>query len=115
MNQSEVSPLQVLVVDDELQTLQSCKIVLRASGIENVICCDDSREVMSLLHKYEIGVILLDLTMPSLPGEELLPMIREEFPYIVWKINEVLHAPQGALLALKASPTLPQGGDVHRV
>lgn len=75
-------PLKVLVVDDEPQTLQSCRIVLRSSGIENVVCCDNSLEVMEILHKNEVGVVLLDLTMPTLSGEELLPMIREEFPNI---------------------------------
>jgi len=81
---SELTPtsLPVLVVDDEIQTLQSCTIVLRASGIPSVLCCQDSRQVMDLLSRQEIGVLLLDLSMPHITGDELLPLIREEYPEI---------------------------------
>ncbi|MBN1900240.1 sigma-54-dependent Fis family transcriptional regulator [Candidatus Sumerlaeota bacterium] len=74
--------LPVLVVDDEAQTLNSCRIVLRSSGISNVICCQDSQRVMDILSQHDVGVILLDLSMPHLSGTDLLPLIREEFPAI---------------------------------
>ena len=81
---SELTPtsLPVLVVDDEAQTLQSCRIVLRAGGIASVLCCQDSRQVRTLLSEREIGVLLLDLSMPYISGDELLPRIREEYPEI---------------------------------
>lgn len=74
--------LQVLVVDDEIQTLHSCRIVLRSSGINNVICCQDSRQVMDILSRQKVGVMLLDLSMPHISGSDLLPRIREEYPAI---------------------------------
>ncbi|HWQ09488.1 MAG TPA: sigma-54 dependent transcriptional regulator, partial [Holophaga sp.] len=40
----------------------------------------DSREVMSLLARNDIGVVLLDLTMPHVTGEEILRRINEDFP-----------------------------------
>jgi DNA-binding NtrC family response regulator len=74
--------LPALVVDDESQTLHSCRIVLRLSGINNVICCQDSRQVLNILSSQEIGVMLLDLSMPHISGNDLLPKIREEHPEI---------------------------------
>lgn len=72
----------VLLVDDEIQTLNSFEMTLRSANINNVIRCDDSREVISLLSGREIGVMLLDLIMPNLSGEVLLPEINREFPEV---------------------------------
>ena len=80
MAESIGTSLPVMVVDDEERTLYSCRIVLRTNGIPNVICCQDSREVMNLLSENEMGVLLLDLSMPHLSGEELLAGIGEEYP-----------------------------------
>ena len=82
MSESNQNQLPVLVVDDEVQTLHSCRIVLRSAGISRIICCEDSRKVIDFLYKEEIGVVLLDLSMPHISGDELLPRIREEYPAI---------------------------------
>lgn len=78
---SEAHPASpVLIVDDEVQTLQSCKIVLKAHGITNVITESDSRNVLPLLHTGQpVSVMLMDLTMPHINGRELLSKIRPEF------------------------------------
>ena len=70
--------LPVLLVDDEPQALNSFETVLRSARIENSIQCRDSREVLPLLSKREIELILLDLRMPHLSGEELLPVLTSE-------------------------------------
>ena len=72
----------VMLVDDEVQALDSFEMVLRSANMNNFIRCDDSREVMPLLASQEIDVILLDLRMPHLSGEELLTMIYSGFPEI---------------------------------
>ena len=82
MNKYEKKTSSVLVVDDEVQTLQSCSIVLRTSAVPGVICCNDSREVMSLISDNLISVILLDLSMPYISGQDLLKKIVEEYPEI---------------------------------
>ena len=46
--------LPVLMVDDELQALNSFENVLRSARINNCILCQDSREVIPLLSKQEI-------------------------------------------------------------
>ncbi|MDD2271009.1 MAG: sigma-54 dependent transcriptional regulator [Desulfuromonadaceae bacterium] len=73
----------VLLVDDEPAWLRSLSLALESTlGITNVLLCNDSREVMSILERQEIGLILLDLTMPHLSGEELLTTIGEQYPDI---------------------------------
>jgi len=72
----------VLLVDDEDQFLQSGSFSLRTSGISNVEKCNDSRKVLSILRKKHYSVIILDLMMPHVNGDDLLPEIAMEFPGI---------------------------------
>lgn len=73
----------VLLVDDEPAWLRSLSLALESnSGITNVVLCKDSREVMGILERQNIGLVLLDLTMPHLSGEELLTLIGEQYPDI---------------------------------
>ncbi|MGD2100218.1 MAG: sigma-54 dependent transcriptional regulator [Desulfobacterales bacterium] len=50
--------------------------------MNHFIRCHDSRDVMPLLASQEIDVMLLDLRMPHISGEELLPMITADYPEI---------------------------------
>jgi two-component system nitrogen regulation response regulator GlnG len=72
----------ILIVDDEYYILLNLSGILKANGIDNVLTCQDSREVMTILAGGEIAVLLLDLTMPHLSGQELLRRIREDYPQI---------------------------------
>jgi two-component system, NtrC family, nitrogen regulation response regulator GlnG len=77
-----VSALSVLLVDDDPQVLHSASIVLRTSGVAQVITVEDSRAVMPLLAEQEVGVLVLDLTMPHLSGQALLEQVAGEYPDI---------------------------------
>jgi two-component system response regulator HydG len=78
------TPTYVLLVDDETQTLLSFSILLKSSGLTNVITIEDSREVMPFLEESRdsVAVMVLDLSMPFVSGKELLPKARREFPEI---------------------------------
>ncbi|KJV06445.1 sigma-54-dependent transcriptional regulator [Methylocucumis oryzae] len=82
MPYQSISSLPVLLVDDEPQLLHSASLVLRASGITHVIMLDDSRAVLPLLAQQAVGVVILDLTMPYITGQELLNQIAAEHPEI---------------------------------
>ncbi len=83
----------VLLVDDEIQFLQSASFSLKSAGINNIITCNDSREVMKILETTTPALILLDIMMPYVTGKELLPLICGKFPglhiIIMTAINEV--------------------------
>lgn len=80
MDMERFPSFSVLIVDDEEYVLNSLSGVLESGGITNIICTRDSREVLDLLYSREVGVVLLDLTMPHLTGQELLPLIHLDFP-----------------------------------
>ena len=72
----------VLIVDDESLMLRSMSMALRSEGINNLILCEDARKVLKILREKDIEVILLDLIMPYISGEELLVQIKQDFPDI---------------------------------
>jgi len=80
MHATTYPELPVMVVDDEAQALTSFELTLRSASMNHFICCQDSREVMSVLARQEIEIMLLDLWMPHLSGEELLRQITSDFP-----------------------------------
>lgn len=77
------SPIHpILVVDDETSALDSIEIALNSAGFSNVITCDDSRKVMETLRGRNVSMVLLDLVMPFVSGEQLIIQIKKEFPEI---------------------------------
>ena len=74
---SELSPaFGILLVDDEPAWLRALGLTLeRAAGLTHLLTCTDARQVMEILDASDVGVVLLDLTMPHLSGEELLARI----------------------------------------
>jgi len=80
MKETTYPELPVMVVDDEAQALTSFELTLRSAGIANFICCQDSRDVMPMLTRREIEIMLLDLWMPHLSGDELLRRITVDHP-----------------------------------
>ncbi len=80
MKETIYPELPVMVVDDEAQALTSFELTLRSASMNNFICCQDSREVMSVIARQEIEIMLLDLWMPNLSGEELLRQITVDYP-----------------------------------
>ena len=71
----------LLLVDDEEPWLRSLTFsLLSAASISNVLTCQDGREVMGILERHDVGLVLLDLTMPHFQGEDLLTQIRTCHP-----------------------------------
>jgi len=83
MNEKKPSnSLPILVIDNDEDFLNSIEFILLSNGIPDVKCCSDSRDVMRLLEKKKYSLILLDLRMPYVSGEELLPKIVSDYPDI---------------------------------
>ena len=80
MDVTEFPSRPVLLVDDEEQFLFSVSFALKAQGIEHIVQCNDSREVLPILSKGDFSVVVLDMLMPGISGRDLLPRILGEFP-----------------------------------
>ncbi len=63
----------ILLVDDEEVAL---------AVYSNLVACQDSREVLPILSIQPISLVLLDLSMPFITGQELLEQIKEEYPAV---------------------------------
>ena len=73
----------VLLVDDEAPWLRTLSMTLEGQGgLTRLLTCRDGREVQGILAREDVGLILLDMTMPHLSGEQLLTLLREEHPDI---------------------------------
>ncbi len=68
----------ILVIDDEEAILLSIDTTLQLAGINNVLTCADSRQVMAIIKQRPPSVILLDLNMPHVDGEAILDQITSQ-------------------------------------
>jgi DNA-binding NtrC family response regulator len=82
MNTRPIPAHPILIVDDEAAILLSVDTVLQMAGLNNILTCQDSRQVMHLLASRPVEAMLLDLNMPHLDGRELLQQINQAFPEI---------------------------------
>ena len=97
-----VQPPPVLLVDDDPQFLLSSGTLLRAAGVEPVLTTEDSRKVLPILAGRDVGVLVLDLSMPHLSGEELLKKVREEFPHLPVIVMTGLNEVETAVSCMRA-------------
>jgi len=75
--------LPILLVDDERPWLRSLSLALeRVAGLNNILTCQDSRQVLDILRREPVSLVLLDLNMPHLSGNELLVAIHQTYPDI---------------------------------
>lgn len=79
LRQSERSPRNILVVDDEYMNIRMVQHILKDEPDLSVIGAKTKEETFSALEEQEIHLILLDLRMPDVDGFELYRMIREKY------------------------------------
>jgi len=86
----------ILIVDDDSELLKTFNATLSSAGFNNTLLCNDSRKIFKILEKNEISLIILDLIMPHLRGDELLEQIMPIYPQvpviIVSGVNDVSSA-----------------------
>lgn len=103
MDEPLFPPWPLLLVDDELPFLRSLTMTLRRTGgFNHLLSCADSRQVMQTLENHKVSVVLLDLTMPHLSGEELLAQILGEWPQLPVIVLSGLNQVDTAVRCMKA-------------
>ena len=102
MNETAYPAFSILLVDDEPDWLGSLALTLEScAGITNITTCNDSRQVLTILAEGRIRLVLLDLTMPYLSGEELLGQIAERYPEVVAIVVSGLNQVETAVRCMK--------------
>lgn len=72
---------KILLIEDEMLTAKNVKAAFELNGIETEIA-EDGETGLKLLRENEYDLILLDLKMPKMSGEEVLREVRKIRPYI---------------------------------
>lgn len=74
--------MKVLVVDDSHFNLSVAKRYLEdIPEISQILLCDDSRQVKSIVDEYGIDILISDVMMPALTGFDLLALFRADKKY----------------------------------
>ena len=68
---------RILVVDDDLDILESTALVLRSEGYE-VRTVDRGAEVIAAARRERPGLVLLDMRMPDMSGIEVCSALKED-------------------------------------
>jgi len=73
----------VMVVDDEKTVLEVMAEIIHDLGYQ-VLTADSGRQAINLFEKYKdkIGLVILDLVMPQVSGEDVFHTLREMNPDI---------------------------------
>ncbi|MBN2245933.1 MAG: response regulator [Candidatus Aminicenantes bacterium] len=67
--------VNILIVDDRPENLLSLESILEAPGI-NLIKANSGNEALSLVLKYDIALVILDVQMPDMDGFETAELMR---------------------------------------
>ena len=77
---SDLEKVNILLVDDQPAKLMTYEVVLEGLR-ENLIKAASAREALDRLLRFDVAVVLMDVSMPDLDGFQLASMIREHPRY----------------------------------
>lgn len=81
-NPTPAQPPTILLVDDEEQILFSSSLTLKRHGFPRILTLSEAAPVIPTLEQEEISLVVLDLCMPDISGQDLLQQISYRFPHI---------------------------------
>lgn len=72
--------INVLIVDDEQIVREGLKYVIDWNALGFCICAEagNGKDAIEMIHKYQPGLVLLDIRMPGMYGTELMGKVRAE-------------------------------------
>src|SRR5947209_4198508 len=68
----------ILIVDDNEDNRYTLQLLLESDGHERIVCAASGKEAIALIEKEKFSLVLLDLMMPDLNGDEVLKVIRSD-------------------------------------
>ncbi|MBF0615166.1 MAG: sigma-54-dependent Fis family transcriptional regulator [Magnetococcales bacterium] len=70
----------IALVDDDPSILLAASFVLRGAGLGHILTVEDGRTLLPLMEQQPVAAVVLDLVMPHLSGQELLPRLVQRHP-----------------------------------
>ena len=87
MHQRRIRPTEylidkktILIVDDEMGPRESLRMILTPA--HDAIVADCAAQALEILRTRRVDLVTVDLNMPGMKGDELMRIIRQEFPGI---------------------------------
>lgn len=71
------NPRKILIVEDEVKIIEVVKSFLETKGF-TVLTADNGRKALEVFDKENISMVLLDLMLPELTGEEVCKALRKK-------------------------------------
>jgi adenylate cyclase len=68
----------ILIVDDNEDNRYTLQLMLESDGHEHIASAAGGNEAIALIEKEKFSLVLLDLMMPDLNGDEVLKMIKSD-------------------------------------
>ncbi|HEY9594624.1 MAG TPA: sigma-54 dependent transcriptional regulator [Spirochaetia bacterium] len=102
MKTALIPTFAVAIVDDEQTILDVVSAVLRSAGLTNLMPVRDPTELLPRMERTDVGVMLLDLAMDGLSGEELIPLLRHKHPDVPIVVLTGNHDVEKAVACMKA-------------
>src|SRR5258708_11422556 len=69
---------RILIVDDSEDNRDTLQLLLESDGQERIVCAASGNEAIALIEKEKFSLVLLDLMMPDLNGDEVLKVIKSD-------------------------------------
>ncbi|WP_028574728.1 sigma-54-dependent transcriptional regulator [Desulfonatronovibrio hydrogenovorans] len=91
---------QILVIDDEKNYLLILETILGEEGY-NVTALNDSQMALDYLDESEVDVVITDMKMPGVTGQEILEHVNKNYPHIPVLIMTAYGSIDGAVEAMK--------------
>ncbi|MFH1727344.1 MAG: sigma-54 dependent transcriptional regulator [Pseudomonadota bacterium] len=73
--------INVLIVEDEIENLNSIATILEKEGM-SVLKAQSGNAALEIIRKQQVDVVLTDLVMEGIAGDELLSIIKKLYPEI---------------------------------
>lgn len=76
-------PVRTLLADDHAMVRAGLRQLLEHTGLVKIVAeADDGTPVPDLIASENVGLAILDISMPRLGGLDLLPILRNRFPLL---------------------------------
>lgn len=116
-----MNKIKIFIVDDEILLLESLELILSMNESFQIVGkARDGREALDILEQKEADIVLVDLNMEGMSGQELILKIKAKYPIMKILIlttfydeknivNAVQHGADGYLLKDAGTKVIVQG------
>lgn len=100
---------RLLVVDDDPAIREIISAMLAEQGYE-ILTAEDGQQALELLPQFRPHLVITDLRMPRMSGDELVQIMHDSFPQLPVIVVSGELLPDECLVSVLADAFIPKGG-----